>query len=506
MLEKIMGNYYVQSFFWSTLHKIIKAVVNFISVPLLLSLYGEKNYGVLSLATAANAYIHLLDLGINTGAVKYFSQWKVENKNELIDSVARTNITFYAIIGCVNALVLILLGVFGRNIFSVTDEQFYILRFCFFIIACFSIFNWISSAFNQLLVAFGKIAFVQQMQCVVAVLDISAILITVYFRFPIQKYFFVTVFINATLLLPYAFYCLKSGFISTLRPAQHWNDFKIVLLYSLNIFALSLFQMTATNSRPIILGIFSSDAATVSAEYRILSVVPGFILMLGGMVSTILLPKASETVASSDRGRKERIAYKGTELTSVLANVLCIPFIICASEFLCAYVGEKYTYLSFWLSIWCVTVLIQIHTTPCNSLILATGKTLRLVIVTAVNCMISIIINALLAKQIGIGSAVLGYLIYVVMIIGFYYVFFYQTILQLNGFKIFVSFLKPTFVSFLAFGIVLLIPFGKITFWNNYSRLSCILKCLIKACVWGVTYFFFLLGIIKARGRNRATK
>ena len=79
------------AFFWSTLQKILNAILGFISVPLLLGYYGKAEYGILAIATACNGYMHLLDLGMNTGAIKFFSQWKAEGRQDIIYRVARTN-------------------------------------------------------------------------------------------------------------------------------------------------------------------------------------------------------------------------------------------------------------------------------------------------------------------------------------------------------------------------------------------------------------------------------
>ena len=48
------NNYYISSLFWSTLAKILNAVLGFITVPLLLGYYGKAEYGLLSIATACN--------------------------------------------------------------------------------------------------------------------------------------------------------------------------------------------------------------------------------------------------------------------------------------------------------------------------------------------------------------------------------------------------------------------------------------------------------------------
>ena len=63
------------------------------------------------------------------------------------------------------------------------------------------------------------------------------------------------------LIVPYAYKCKKLNLIDSLKPAGYWSEFKVVILFSLSIFALSFFQMTATQSRPIILSVFGINGA-----------------------------------------------------------------------------------------------------------------------------------------------------------------------------------------------------------------------------------------------------
>ncbi len=488
--------YYISSFFWGSIAKLITAAVNFISVPLLLIMYGNANYGVLSLAQAANAYISFLDMGMNTGAVKFISEWRAEGKTDLINKTARSNITFYIAIGILNSCILVLLALFGRNIFSVTEEQFIILRKCFLIIASFSVFNWASTAFNQLLVSAEKISFVNKMQCVTAVLNALAVILAVECQLSLTKYFFLVVMISSLLLVPYIIVVLRLHLVDSILPGWFWSSFRIVFLYSLNIFALSIFQMTASSSRPIVLGIFSSDAANISSEYRILTVFPNFILTIGGILSTILLPKSSKALALDDNITKENIAYKGTFITSVLANVLCLPFMLCSKEVISAYVGSDYSYLSMPFIIWLLSVLYQTHSTPCNSLILATGKTKWIVVSTAVSCVISVAMNIALCKSMGIMATVLSYALYVFIVITAYYVFYYRKILELSGFRVFKSFLLPTLLGFFSLFITVLIPFDALKIWNSATRWALVCKCFVKSTVWCVLYAGMLLVLL----------
>ena len=67
--------YFAGSFIWGVISKVSEAAIKFFTIPLMLHYFGKDNYGILTLAISTNAYMGLLGLGINTGAVKYFSQW-----------------------------------------------------------------------------------------------------------------------------------------------------------------------------------------------------------------------------------------------------------------------------------------------------------------------------------------------------------------------------------------------------------------------------------------------
>lgn len=417
----LKNSYYVSSFFWSTLSKVLTAIVGFLSVPLLLGFYGKAEYGILAIATACNGYMQLLDLGMNIGTVRFFSQWRAEGKNELINRVARTNITFYGLIAILNILGLVGLALWGEGLFSVTHEQFLLLRTCLLIIALFSVLSWETTTFNQLLIADKQMAFTMQMQCIITVLKGLLVAMVLLFKLPLTTYFFFLTGVLTLLLIPYIIRCRKYNLINSIRPATYWNDFKVVITFSLSLFLLSLFQSTATQFRPILLSMFAANGATAVTDFRIIEVVPQMIIMIGGTFSGMFLPKTSEMVARKDEKAIKDFAYKWTTMTTIVVACLCFPVMLCTNEILTAYVGASYAHLSVWLLIWTITVLIQMHTTPGNALVLAYGKTKLLVQVTSVACVCSMILNVVLCKYFEVGSAIIAYFLYVCTIIGLYY-------------------------------------------------------------------------------------
>ena len=488
----LKNNYYISSFFWSTLQKVLVAVLGFISVPLLLGYYGKADYGLLSIATACNGYMHLLDLGMNTGAVRFYSQWKATGEMTRVFRVARSNITFYIVIAVINILMLLALALFGEPLFSVTHEQFRQLQMCLFVLAVFSLFSWVTTVFNQLLIADKQMTFTMQVQCVITILKAALIGIIFIADLTLTTYFFFLTLLVSAAYIPYALRCKHCGLIDSFRPAWYWKDFKTVMLFSLSIFALGIFQTTATQSRPILLSIFAVDGAGTVAEFRIIEVVPQLIIMIGGTFSGIFLPKTSEMVARHQEAEMKAFAYKWTTYTTVVVCILCFPFILSAKEVLTAYVGAEYASLSPWLIVWIVTVLIQMHTTPANALVLAHGKTKLLVRMTSISCVVSMIINIFLCKYFGVGSAIIAYFIYVVNNVGLFYFYFYKKILHLRRREITKSFILPVLIALLVYVIIVLLPSDYDIKIDLKERYLCVIKAIIKTLMWAIPYIVIL--------------
>lgn len=482
------GNYYLVTFIWNTLQKVFNAIVGFITVPLLLNYFGADKYGILSLATACNGYMHLLDLGMNTGAVRYFSMWRADGNTDMLNKVSRTNITFYGIIAIINALLLVIVALFGESWFSLNPEQFYQLQKCLIIIALFSIVSWGATTFNQQLIADKQMAYTSQIQTIMVVLKLLLIGCVFWFNLSLDAYFFFLTAITASVIVPYIIKCKRSGLISTIKPGFYWSEFRTVFLFSMSIFALSLFQMTSTQTRPIILGMFATQGPSVNAEYRILEVVPQLVIMIAATFSSMFLPKTTELVVKSDNNEICKFAYKWTLLTTIITCCLCFPFILGSKDVLIAYVGQTYGSLSIWLILWLVTTLVQVYSSPSYSLIMAYGKTKKLVYISAVACVLSLIINAMLAPSVGVGSAVIGYFVYIFFSFICYYLFYYKQVLHISRVKIFMSFAKPTICAVSACLITYYLFDGRLKFDIGSERVTYLVYFCIKTLVWAVTF------------------
>ena len=294
-------------------------------------------------------------------------------------------------------------------------------------------------------------------------------------------------------IIPYAIKCKHDGLIDTFKPAVYWRDFKVVLVFSLSIFALSLFQVTATQSRPIILSIFSTDGAESVADFRVLEVIPQFIITVCGTFTGIFLPKSSEMLIQNSRKEIQEYVNNWTLKTTVLVCMLCYPFFVGSHNILSAYVGENFAYLGKWLQLWCVFLIIQMHSTPAFSVVLANGRTKVLVYSTAIACILSVVVNVLLCNIIPVGSAVVGYIVYMLCLIGVYYGYLYRRYLELDSWQIFSSFLKPFIMGLLCCVFPYFINIDNMLSTNALNnRIIFLIEFLVKATVWLIPYLLLL--------------
>ena len=177
-----------------------------------------------------------------------------------------------------------------------------------------------------------------------------------------------------------------------------------------------------------------------------------------------------------------------------------------ANEILSAYVGNGYSYLNKWLIVWCILLILQLHSTPAYSMLMAKGKTKMLVVYTAIASVISVIVNALLCKSIPVGSAVIGYATYMVSLVVLYYLLFYKRYLNISRRMVAIEFIKPFSLAISICVFPYLLGVRKEQFVDIFQneRISYIISFIINALLWFVPYIaaLFLTKILTLKTFN----
>lgn len=471
----------VKGVVWSTITNIVNAIYGFVAVPLLINYFGKAEYGLIGLAMSINVYMQLMDMGLNSTNVRFFSTWLAEGKHERLRKGFQTSLAFYSIIGILNALVLLVVSYFSQSIFNVTPEQDVILKHLFYILAVSAFCSWFSSCFDQIIKATESIAWIQIRTLFTKLLMIAVLAATILGGLSIEWYYALTCL--ATLaIVPMSIGKIKrdTPFVSFL-PAWDQDSFKEMLPYMMNIFSFSLFQFSFYNLRPVFLGIQGSIESV--ADYRILNGIIGLVTMLGGAFTGILLPSSAKAVAQGNKEAYYRMAYDGTKYISIMICFCCFGMMSVGPEVLTLYVGEEYLYLIPWFNLWLLCTL-GTHNQAISSLILA-GTDIRAISYSSIVASVVGLLSAwLLIPYYEIGGVCIAFVIYMVIQISFYYVYYWPKKMKINSLKIFMTSFSPFVLSgYVIYIISTNLNLSDICFVNLFIK-GFIFTCLFAFCTF----------------------
>ncbi len=407
---------------WTTIVNIVNGIYGFISVPILIAYFGKSDYGLIGLAISVNFYLRLMDLGFSSTNVRYFSAWLAKKEYANVNSLFGTSLSFYGILGFFNAIILLVISEFSNSIFNISPDQDIVVKHLFYILAISAFISWYTSCFDQLVKANELVGWTQKITLLPKVFQIIILILTVTIGFSIELYYALTAF-SMFFILPIMIGKIKKlcPYVSFI-PIFNKKIFKEVLPYSLNIFSFGLFQFSVVNLRPVLLGIENSPESIT--DYRILDGIVKVVIMLGGAFMGVLLPSASKVVAMNNQTAQDQIAYRGTKFISIAICFCCFGIMAISPELLTVYVGKDYLYLTFWLDLWLISTLVT-HNQAISSLILAGSDIRAITHNTMFASIVGLLLTWFLIPLYDVGATVIGYLVYCLIQILFYYIYYW---------------------------------------------------------------------------------
>lgn len=493
-IKQLVGNNskinLISAFFWSTTGRITGGALKFFATPLLLAYFGKDNYGLIGLALSINVYMQIMELGFNTGNIRFISQWLAEKNEVKVIKLIQSSMLFYGVIGLLNVVVLLFLSFFCQTIFNLTYEETNIFRNMLYILSVSSFISWTWSITSQVLRAYEKIAYDERLNLIASILIFTAVIITIFFDLTLTQYFFLY---GLSIISIYPIRVWKCKSLNPqIKFKLAWNSeiFKEVLSYSIGIFAMSFFQFSARNLRPIIIGI--QGGVSDVADYNILLQITNLVIVFSGSFMGILLPFVTKMNALKNTSAQKRVIYDGTKYLSVLIVLLVFGLIVIAKPLLILYVGVEYEHLSFWLILWSIAML-SYHNGALAAVVLSQTNIKPLAYYSMFSAAISLLAAWFLVPVYFIGGAVISLIIYSTSQMLFYYVYYIPYVMNLNSLKLlFHSFLKPVIMGIIGLiitkMIVLIFPLDKVIF-------QLIIPGIIFTFIYIVLVMFFVIKI-----------
>jgi len=427
--------------FWNLSGNVLNVAYTLFSVPILLHHFGKEQYGLIGLAFQINVYLQLMDMGLASGNIRFFSKWIAQGKLSRVSKLFQSSLVFYGVIGIVNVFILGVCAYLSQWMWHLDNAQAVIMHRLFYVLMISAFFGWISTLFDQFLKANEILGWEQRLLIFIKIIQLIILYLTLRLDLSVTIYFMLACFASL-LIFPFTILRIrrlknKVSFV----PKYYRRIFMAVLPYSLSAFGVQIFQFSATTLRPLILSFRSG--INPFADYRILNGFASTIMTMSVGFVGILIPMATKAVASGNTSSRDKIAYQGTKYLTIFLSLIVFGFVLVSKDVLCMWVGDKYAYLDPWLKLWVLTMLFS-HTSAISSLVFAENRLMPVMYISAFSATTSLILAWYLVPQYQVGGIIISYLFYCISQITFYYSYYYRKVLRLDiGRILFRSFFTP---------------------------------------------------------------
>lgn len=426
---------------WTYANAIITSVYGFISVPLLLNYFGKASFGLIALAMSLNVYLGLMDLGISGTTVRFFSTWLAEDNKEKVKKLFSTSIYFLGCIGLINACILFIFGVYCDRVFDLTTDEVTMLRYLIGILGLNAFFSWATSPFDQIIRSGENVAWLQKRSLYPISCQIIILILTLSLKWSLPVYFFLSTF-SYLFIVPLTIRKIKKTFpYVSFVPKFDKLIFREILSYSISIFSFGIFQFSMLNLRPIILGVQSGVESV--ADYKVLAGIVGMVLTVSSCFFSVMLPSSTKAVAQGNKDALDKIVYDGTKYVTIVLSLMIFGGVVVGDSLLRIYVGDSFSNLSIWLIVWLLSLFVQ-HNQPISTIIFAGTNVKPIAYISAFSTLVGLSSGWLLSPIYHVGGVVIGYLLYCISQILFYYIYYWPRVLKINSVRVlFCSFIPP---------------------------------------------------------------
>ncbi len=495
---------------WSAISQIAFVAAKFISIPLILGLYGKDQYGITVIIAAFGGFLQLLTSGLPAGLVRHASGWLAEGNLDMLRKGARTTLTLYVGVGLLNFAALLAVATAGYHLFNFPEAYIDVIRPMLVAVAVAGLIASYFSVTDQLLAAHEDVAFLSRLNALPSFLELGWILLARQLGLPFHVFFLGQL---AAMLCPIPFKLLRlrrrMPLWPYLRPGFYWRECRDLFAFSAGLFSIAVVQNAVNEIRPIVLGMRAVNGAVAAAEFRVLFQITQLIFLMKSWFTDPLLPTVTKAVARGDRAFVERIAFQLTGLAWIITAFPVVMLAVCAREILDVYIGEHRGSMHIWLAVWMLG-FIGSYLGPVYSILLARGLFKPLAVFTALAAAVTVVIYWMLAPVWDVGGTVIGNVFYSVAHIVFYHAYLLRR-LELDAGRLFREAFLPPLGAALAAGACAWLALQWVAPWPALARLAvggasgaAVFAGLIAAFVVRPSEFRRVIATLRGRGEPSA--
>ncbi|MEK3885906.1 oligosaccharide flippase family protein [Bacillus sp. FSL K6-3431] len=322
----------------------INSAISIIYTPIMLSLLGQSEYGLYSLASATSGFIGVLNFGLGNALIRYSAKYKALNDEQGCSKLYGLFFIIYGVLGGI-ALVAGIILTLNADLFfsnSLSIAELHTLKIIMRIMIVNISIGIGLGMFSVIILAHEK--FVFQKTVVIISSIISPLLIL---PFLIMGYGVITMALIITLLnfitiIINIYFCIKKIKIKIIFKKLEKGLFKEIIIFSFYIFLNLIISQLYWSTDQVILGIYSGTIAV--SIYTIGVSFTGYFSGFSSAISNVFLSKVSTMVTqeATDQELSELFIRIG-RVQYIIISFALSGFVVFGQEFIYLWVGLEYS-------------------------------------------------------------------------------------------------------------------------------------------------------------------
>jgi O-antigen/teichoic acid export membrane protein len=318
-------------------------IVSILYTPVMLRLLGQSEYGLYNLVSSTVSYLSLLSFGLNGAYVRYYSRYKVLEKD---DEIAKLNSMFISVFSVIGLIAILSGGVlvaytdilFGEKLLP---QEIVVAKKLMIVMVVNMALSFPASVFDSYIIANEKYIFQKLMQMVKLVVGPFVTLPILLLGYGSIGIVVASALLSILVMLSNTVFCLKK-----INMKFTFRDFDNGLLREIFVFSSFIFINMITdqvnwNIDKFLIGRFWGTVAV--ARYGIAAQLNSYYMSLSTAISNVFVPRVNRIVASCDDNNKlTLLVAKVGRVQFILLALICSWFILYGNVFIRIWAGPDY--------------------------------------------------------------------------------------------------------------------------------------------------------------------
>lgn len=335
----------------SYVNLLLGSMLPMLYTPLMLSMLGEAEHGLYSLACSVSGYLSLLSFGFGSTIVRYLSGYRAEHRTQAVRQVFGFFLVLYTALGVLALLCGWTLAESADAFFgqSVSMQELEKMQHLLRIMALHTALSFPTSVISEVLTAYERYVFRRSMDIVATVAGPAVNLAALCMGYASVGLAAASTLLQAVILAANAVYCVRTlGITPTYRrlPGALVRE---MIGFSAYVLIGSVADMLFWSTDKVILGMRAGTAAV--SVYQIGSAFNAMLIQLSTAISGVLTPRITGMVVKNASSRELSALFIRVGRLQLLVVALAVTgFAVFGQSFLLLWAGESYVE-SYWIAV-----------------------------------------------------------------------------------------------------------------------------------------------------------